>query len=125
MAATHTSATLLSHFREAVNSPPNWPVVPRVLQSSIKLSDVYYGGRGRVSGTVKIKGTPNYAVHRHVVLHRQRDNVAIRSMWSDKTTGEYQFDFVDPAERYYVVSFDYEHNFRAVIADNLTPDLIP
>ena len=34
-------------------------------------------------------------------------------------TGEYSFDKINPEPRYVVVAYDYKHNFRAVIADNL------
>src|SRR5574343_164314 len=101
-----------------------WPMSKNLDAFSTNQRNVWYGGRGRISGTVKIKGTPNYATHRQVVLHRQRDNVPIAAQWSDPVTGAYQFDWFDPNERYYVVAFDYQHSFRAVIADNLTPDLI-
>ncbi len=97
----------------------------RALQPAAKLNDVYDGGTGRVSGTTKVKGTPDYAVHRKVRLHRELDGRLIREQWSDPTTGAYSFDNVDATIKYTVVTFDYLHNFRAVIADNLTPDAMP
>lgn len=92
--------------------------------TSTKLYDAIHGGNGRISGTVKIKGTPNYAVHRKVRLFRELDGMLIREIWSDPTTGAYSFDYVSTAYRYTVVSYDYQHNFRAIVADNLTPEVI-
>lgn len=99
--------------------------VPEALPLPVLLFDVEHGGRGRVSGTVKVKGTPDYAVRRRVRLIRDRDGKLIREMWSDATTGAYQFDYVDERERYTVLAYDYTQAFRAVVADNLTPEIIP
>lgn len=104
------------------------PVFPLQLKSGarpVKLFDRSYGGRGLVTNTVKVKGTPNAPAHRKVWLMRERDGVVIRETWSDPVTGVYAFPWVDERERYTVIGFDYEHNFRAVIADNLTPELMP
>ena len=75
-----------------------------------------------MSGTVKIDGTPDYAVYRRVRLFREIDGLLIREQWSDRVTGAYSFDHIDQNYKYTVVAYDYEHNFRAVIADNITPD---
>lgn len=85
-----------------------------------------YGGRGRIYGTVKVKGTPNYAVARPVRLFRDRDAVCLQEVWSDPITGAYEFIGYDMNEKYSVISYDDPSNsFRAVIADNLVPELIP
>jgi hypothetical protein len=88
------------------------------------LTGVLGQGIGRVSGTVKIKGTPNAPTHRKVRLYRDRDGLLMREAWSDPVTGAYSFDYVDELQTYTVMAIDYQHNFRAVVADNLTPDLI-
>ncbi|CAN7592412.1 hypothetical protein LJR175_004394 [Variovorax sp. LjRoot175] len=88
------------------------------------LTGVRGEGVGRISGTVKDKGTPNLPVSERVVLLRQKDLLPIREMWSDPTTGVYQFDYVDELQKYVVISFDHDLNHRAVVADNLTPDII-
>ena len=95
------------------------PNIPRGL-------DMYHGGRGRVSGTVKEKGTPsNVPLQRRVRLFRERDGHFIRETWSDPTTGAYLFDEIDASVKYTVVSYDYTGNYRAVIGDNITPDPMP
>lgn len=125
MPALHTSALLQDDaLRVAVgNARPAYSKKAPV--DSFFMFDIYHGGRGRVSGTVKVKGTPDYAVRRRVRLIRDRDGKMIREMWSDATTGAYQFDYVDERERYTVLAYDYSQAFRAVVADNLLPEVIP
>lgn len=78
-------------------------------------------GIGRVRGTVKEKGTAsNVPVFRKVRLIRERDGLTVREQWSDKITGAYDFTFIDELQTWTVISYDHEHDFRAVIADNLT-----
>lgn len=77
-------------------------------------------GIGRVRGTVKETGTPTSPVFRRVRLIRERDGFLIREVWSDKVTGAYDFTYVDELQTWTVVSYDHNHNYRAVVADNLT-----
>lgn len=90
-----------------------------------QITGVLGKGIGRVKGTVATKGSPNQPVHRKVRLIRERDGVVIREVWSNAATGEYDFQWVDEAQTFTVVSYDHLHNYRAVIADNLTPELMP
>jgi hypothetical protein len=89
-----------------------------------KVKDVYDGGRGRIHGTVKENDTPDIPVRREVRLIREHDARCIRSTWSDAETGEYEFEHIDETLKYTVVTYDYEHDYRAVVADNLTPELM-
>jgi hypothetical protein len=77
-------------------------------------------GTGRLSGTTKDKGTPNVPVSERTVLFRQRDCQVVREVLSAPGTGAYSFDYIDETETYFVVSFDHDGVFRAVLADNLT-----
>lgn len=77
-------------------------------------------GIGRLKGTTKDKGTPNVPVSERVRLYRQKDGLLMREMWSTPGTGVYSFDYIDEQDTYFVVSFDHDLNFRAVIADNLS-----
>lgn len=79
-------------------------------------------GNGRIYGTVKIKGIPNLPVSRRVRLFREIDGLCLAETWSNAATGEYEFLGFDPAYRYTVLTYDYQQNFRAVVADNLTPE---
>lgn len=87
--------------------------------------DMVFGGTGRISGTTKAKGTPDYAVRRRVRLYAENTGLLVREQWSDAASGAYSFDRISTDYKYTVLSYDYEHNFRAVIADNLTPDPMP
>lgn len=88
--------------------------------------DVYDAGRGIITGTVKEKNTPaNTPLKRRVVLLSMPGSRAIRETWSDETTGAYSFPYIDRGRTYTVLSFDHAGNYRAVIADNLTPDAMP
>jgi hypothetical protein len=88
-----------------------------------RVTGVLGTGRGRVRGTVKV--TPNTPVKRRVRLIREVDGMVIREGTSDPVTGAYDFQFVDERQKWTVVSYDFENLFRAVIADNLTPELMP
>ncbi len=103
------------------------PVYFGVESGSVKdqITGVLGEGIGRVKGTVATKGSPNQPVHRKVRLIRDRDGLVIRETWSNATTGEYDFQWVDEAQTFTVVSYDHLHNYRAVIADNLVPELMP
>lgn len=81
-------------------------------------------GIGRINGTTKDKASPNIPVSERVVLFRQRDCMAVREGLSARGTGAFAFDYIDETETYFVVSFDHDGAFRAVIADNLTPDVM-
>jgi hypothetical protein len=76
-------------------------------------------GIGRLRGTTKDKGTPNVPVSERTVLFRQRDCQVVREVLSAPGTGAYSFDYIDETETYFVVAFDHDGLFRAVIADNL------
>lgn len=84
-----------------------------------------YGGRGRIAGTVKIKGTPDLAVRRRVRLIREIDGVCIGETWSNASTGAYEFLGVDPALTYTVLAYDGPRVYRAAIQDGVVPEPWP
>lgn len=77
-------------------------------------------GRGKVSGVVREKGTPNTPVYRKVRLIRERDGLVIREIWSDPITGAYSFNFIDELQSWAVQAHDHTFAFRDQIASNLT-----
>lgn len=82
-------------------------------------------GNSRIVGTVKEKAMPsNLPLVRKVRLFREIDGLFVAETWSD-AAGNYSFDFIDRSYRYTVVSYDYTNTYRAVIADNLLPELMP
>jgi hypothetical protein len=106
---------------------PSGGTVPRLLGEGMEeRRDIEDFGFYRVPGTVKEKSTPsNLPLRRRVQLYHQRSGRMIREMWSDAATGAYSFDYIRGDAVYFVVSFDHLQNYRAVIADNITPELIP
>lgn len=108
-------------------TPPPLVFGTPLVQGSIKgRYDYIYGGTGRVRGTVKEKNTPvNTPLQRRTRLVREVDGQMLREQWSDATTGAYDFQDVPLGEKYTVISYDYAHNYRAVVADNLTPEVMP
>lgn len=92
-------------------------------------SDVNTGmlgkGIGQVRGTIKEKGAPDAPVKRRVRLLRDRDSMRIRETWSDAITGNYEFLRVDELQTYTVISYDHTLNYRAVVADRVTPEIMP
>ena len=89
--------------------------------STVGRYNFFTGGTGRVRGTVKEKSTPsNISLRRKVRLIRERDGLLVRETWSDAATGNYDFQDVELNETYTVLAYDYQHNYRAVVADNLS-----
>ena len=97
---------------------------PKLL-SLQKSGDYIHGGVGVVTGTVEEKAIPNLPLRRKVRLHRDVDGLMVRETWSHATTGAYTFTDINPAYTYHAIAFDYARNYRAVIADNLTPEVAP
>ena len=86
--------------------------------------NIYFGGNGQISGTVKEKGQPDQPLVRQVLLYSENTHTLVASTWSH-ADGSYRFEQLDRDQRYTVISTDYQHLYRAVIADNLTPELMP
>jgi len=108
-----------------VLTPPGLPSSPVPINRGQVLGqrNIYQGGMGRVAGTVKVTGTPNAPVHRKVNLIDEATSMCVQSQWSDAITGAYTFDNVDLNAKFTVVSYDHLHNYRAVIADNIIPEV--
>lgn len=84
-------------------------------------------GRGRVRGRTveqEDKNSPKVPVSRRVRLYRDRDGLLIRETWSN-AQGEYDFPGIDSTTAYTVLSYDHEGDFRAVVADRVTPEAMP
>jgi WD40 repeat protein len=88
--------------------------------------DIYDGGRGRITGTVKEKNTPaNTPLKRRVVLLSMPGSRVMRETWSDPVTGAYEFKEIAVDRTYTVLAYDHTGMYRGVVADNLTPELMP
>lgn len=108
-------------------APFGLPVQPSELTGPYSIYQPWqFKGRGRIAGTVKEKASPtDKPVARRVRLYREPDGRLIRTVWSDPVTGAYEFYGIPMDARYTVVSHDYNALYRAVLADNLAPELIP
>lgn len=105
--------------RAGVSVATTLKAVPQAAQ----IKDVYFGGRGRITGTVKEKGTPSIPRRERVWLLREKDAYVIRELWSNQITGAYSFENIDETLRYSVLTYDHNKSYRAVIADNIQPDV--
>ena len=82
-----------------------------------RLSFVAVGRDGPYStpiGSTANVGVPNAPVRRRVRLHDQATGGLLREMWSDATTGAYQFTGL-PAGTYYVTAFDHTGEYNGEI----------
>lgn len=96
----------------------------RLLEDGATFFDVYNGGLGAILGTVKEKNLPvNTPLHRRVLLLDQRSQQVIRETWSDDD-GSYMFYGIRDDIRYTIICYDYTGTYRAVIIDNVIPELI-
>ena len=86
--------------------------------------DMEFAGNGRIIGTTKNTGSPDYPVSRRVRLARKRDGVLARETWSDPA-GNYAFEHVRHDMDYVVTAHDHTGLYNAVIADSVTPELMP
>lgn len=117
------SALLGGPFSAAVGSP--LPAMsPALVHSCGRLVDLENGGIGRVVGTTKAFGNPNYPVSTRVRLQRRRDAQLVREVWSD-AAGNYEFTNIRHDVLYTVSSIDHTGAYNGVIADPVTPDLMP
>ncbi|WP_219211952.1 SPRY domain-containing protein [Variovorax boronicumulans] len=81
-------------------------------------------GLGVIASTVKKAADPaNLPLRRKVRCYRERDGLLVGETWSELGTGNYRFEWLPLQEKYTVLSYDHEHNFRAVVADNLSPSV--
>lgn len=84
-----------------------------------------FKGRGRITGTVKEKASPtDKPIRRRVRLYREPDGLLVQTVWSHPATGVYEFYGIPLDTAYTVISHDYQGLYRAVLADNLAPELI-
>ena len=117
------SAKVLANSASTNKSVITLPNVnPIALITIPSLKDLVYGGKGTISGTVEEQSVPtDNFLHRRVRLSQDRDSIPIREVWSDKVTGTFSFSNIDETQKYSTIAYDYLHNYRAVVADNLTP----
>ncbi len=85
--------------------------------------DTAYGGRGRIYGTTKTKGTPDAPTKARVILLNQRSKLLVREVWSDPATGYFEFTEIDTNQQFLSFAEDAGGVFRPVAANHLTPEV--
>lgn len=87
--------------------------------------DVEFGGHGCIYGTVELcVQAGNIPLRRRVRLHRSRDGQLVREAWSD-AHGNYRFDGISQRYTYDVIAWDHEGLQQSVVANDLTPEVVP
>lgn len=102
----------------AISSKGNY-----LLFSPILVGPYAFRGTGFIAGTVKIKGLSfNTPLICTVRLVRERDELCVATTLSNGSTGAYRFERIAMQDRYSVIAYNREHNYRAVIADDISPE---
>lgn len=113
------SGRLLGRLGRYTGAAFSGAAVGKLRMPAQRLRDVQDGGTGRVAGTVKEKGSPDFAVYRRVRLFVKASGRLIREAWSNATTGAYSFDNVALGVEYVVLSHDHTGNYNAVVKDSI------
>lgn len=88
--------------------------------------DMENGGNFRIYGSVeqKLAGDATLPLKRRVRLHRSRDGLLVRETWSD-AQGNYRFDGITDRYKYDAIAWDHEGLQQSVVANDLTPEVMP
>lgn len=87
--------------------------------------DIEHGGNFCIYGTVELYAQAgNIPLPRRVRLHRSRDGLLVRETWSD-AQGNYRFDGITDRYKYDVIAWDHEGLQQSVVANDLTPEVMP
>lgn len=120
-----TANPLTPRYERAGATRP-WPGTRGIVNRQTRTVRTEYTGAYRIYGTVKLDDEPtDIPWKRRVTLFREPDMRPVAMTWSDPITGEFAFDNITSAYKYTVLAVDYEHNYRAVVADNLTASPMP
>ena len=122
--------TLRAGVGMAGNAPPeamsSAGPITQVRSPQLGQRNIYFGGTGQITGTVKEKASPaNLPLHRRVVLIDEATRLTLAETWSDASTGAYTFANLEPAFKYTVLAYDYTGAYRGVIADGQIPEPMP
>lgn len=89
------------------------------------VQDLEFGGQAGIYGTVELYAQAgNIPLPRRVRLHRSRDGLLVREAWSD-AQGNYRFDGITDRYKYDVIAWDHEGLQQSVVANDLTPEVMP
>ncbi|MBB2775614.1 UNVERIFIED_ORG: hypothetical protein HNP28_000902 [Comamonas terrigena] len=108
----------------AVQAQPQGGAAIELLLAT-KLMDAELGGFGVIHGTVELfNQAGNLPLPRRVRLHRSRDGLLVRETWSN-AQGQYRFEGINQRYTYDVIAWDHEGLQRSVVANDLTPEVLP
>lgn len=84
-----------------------------------------FRGWGAIFGQVELyhEGA-NIPLKRRVRLYRSRDGLLVGETWSD-AQGNYRFEGISQRYTYDVIAWDHEGLQRSVVANDLTPEVMP
>jgi len=105
--------------------PPVLPMDPPTTKAPAMAAgnDIEFYGNGRLYGTTEVDGSPDFPKVCKVRLQRERDGLTVAEQWSN-AAGQWDFRNINAAYVYKVEAFDHTHDYRASIADNLTPEVM-
>jgi hypothetical protein len=105
------------------NSKGGWSALSRVgrlilveLKARNDFLNIYWGGLGTITGTIKIGATP---CKRRVRLYEANTGILIREIWS-ADDGNYIFTGLRMDYKYTVSSTDYNNAYNDTIAARIT-----
>lgn len=89
---------------------------PELLRAAY--SDVQYGARGKIYGTLQKKvGGSTLPAYGKARLLRSADLMVLGEVWSNQSTGAYEFDYVPLGVECIVLSVDHTGTYTAVVKD--------
>ena len=90
-----------------------------------RTTDMEFGGRGRIFGTVARKNLPaNVPMRSRVRLHRSKDGLLVRETWSDDS-GYYEFREISERYEYDVIAWDHQLQDYSAVANNQLAEVMP
>lgn len=82
---------------------------------------ILFGGNGYVKNTVKIKGSPDVAVRRKVILFDFYTKVVVGETWSQEGTGLFEFKHLSMDREYFAMSVDHMGQWQMAAAGPMKP----
>ena len=99
--------------------------IPFQVARPFLFGDLDCGGQHHIYGTVELFNQGgNIPLPRRVRLHRSRDGLLVRETWSN-AQGQYRFEGISERYTYDVIAWDHEGLQQSVVANDLTPEVMP
>jgi hypothetical protein len=86
--------------------------------------DKINGGTFQITGTTKVKGSPNAPVGVRVICAELTSCRAVMQAWSNPQTGEYVLKKIKPGV-YYTLAFDHTGVYNGVVATGIVAEPMP